>query len=69
MDILSDKPAQVHAGAKGPQIAGHIGCAARVGGFFFDLYNRHRSLRRDARNTPPDEFVEHHIAHDKELAR
>jgi hypothetical protein len=69
VNVLSHESAEVDARAKGPQIAGYIGRAAGVGGFFFHLHDRHRSFWRDAGNAPPHKFVEHHIAHDEELAR
>ena len=69
MDILSDESAQMDASAERAQIAGHIRRATGVGGFLFHLNDRHRGLRRDAGNASPHEFVEHHIAHDEELAR
>ena len=69
MDILTNESAQVDACAEGPQIPRHIRRAAGIGGFLFHLHDRHRGLWRDAGNASPDEFVEHHIAHDEELAR
>jgi hypothetical protein len=52
---------QIRRGLERRQIAGHIRRAARHEAFALEINDRHWRLRRDARDTAPNELVQHHI--------
>ena len=66
--VAANDAQEVGRGFQRRQIAGHVGRAAGHEILALKIHHRHGRLRRNARDTAPDELVQHHIADDQHVA-